>query len=361
MLRSVAMLAVCALLWTTSGRVVQAHEGAHDEHSAHARHQGWYAQMVANANGFLDTLGPELRGKATFPFDSDERQNWHFIPRERNGASFRDMNLKQRRAGHTLLRSALSAKGYLKATTIMTLEQILRELEKDRPNVESFRDQENYLLSIFGTPSAKEPWGWRIEGHHLSLNFTAAGGKLVSSTPLFLGANPAEVPTGPRAGLRTLAAEEDLARKLLGMLSDEQRKQAVLANEAPADIFLKPGGEPIDLKKPAGISAAHMSPAQRRVLWRLVEEYATNLRAEVANKELAAIRDSGLNHIHFAWAGPSQRGQGHYYRIQGPDFVIEYDNTQNNANHIHAVWHSLEGDFGLDVLRKHYEESPHHR
>jgi hypothetical protein len=176
---------------------------------------------------------------------------------------------------------------------------------------------------------------------------------------MFLGANPAEVPSGPRAGLRTLAAEEDLARALMAALPDAERKKAVIAAEAPRDIITGPG-QKIDLGEPAGLAAADMSIAARRLLWELITEYARNLQPEVAAKELAEIRGAGLRQIHFAWSGSTGRGEGHYYRIHGPTFIIEYDNTQNNANHIHTVWHSLNNDFGLDTLRRHYQGSSHH-
>jgi hypothetical protein len=314
--------------------------------------------MVVAANHFLETLDPQLRAKASFPFDSDERFNWHFIPRERFGVSLKEMNLQQRRAAHTLMRTALSTKGYLKATAIMSLEPILRALEHDRPDVEQVRDEEKYWFSIFGEPSADKPWGWRVEGHHLSLNFSSVDRSLVASLPAFFGANPAEVKSGPRAGLRVLAAEEDLARVIMASLTDAQKQQAVILVEAPRDIITAPGHQ-IDIGRPAGLPVTAMTDEQKSLLRQLVQEYAHNLRRDLASAELESIKHAGIDKIHFAWAGSLARGEGHYYRIHGPTFIIEYDNTQNDANHIHTVWHSMTNDFGHDLLRKHYEQNPH--
>lgn len=316
------------------------------------------ADMVAKATVWLETLDAKQREAASFAFDSDERLNWHFIPRERLGLPIKQMSLAQRRAAYALLQSGLSHEGYLKATTIMSLEGILRELEKDRPGNEERRDPEKYWLSVFGTPSTTEPWGWRFEGHHLSLNFSSVAGLTVATTPLFLGANPAEVRTGPHAGQRVLAAEEDLARALMVSLADAERKIALLAAEAPEEVFTVPG-KPIDLGQPAGLAFAAMPPPQQRQLEQLITKVVRTLRGELAEKALGDIRHAGLDRVHFAWAGSLKRGEGHYYRITGPTFIIEYDNTQNDANHVHVVWHSLEGNFGLDALRRHYEK--HHR
>lgn len=316
------------------------------------------ADMVAKATVWLETLDAKQREAASFAFDSDERLNWHFIPRERLGLPIKQMSLAQRRAAYALLQSGLSHEGYLKATTIMSLEGILRELEKDRPGNEARRDPEKYWLSVFGTPSATEAWGWRLEGHHLSLNFSSVAGLTVATTPLFLGANPAEVRTGSHAGQRVLAAEEDLARALMVSLADAERKIALLAAEAPEEVFTVPG-KPIDLGQPAGLAFAAMPPPQQRQLEQLITKVVRTLRGELAGKALQDIRHAGLDRVHFAWAGSLKRGEGHYYRITGPTFIIEYDNTQNDANHVHLVWHSLEGNFGLDALRRHYEK--HHR
>ena len=341
------------LLFLVSASGLQAHEPAPRIPAGEVN-----ADMVAKATVWLETLDAKQREAASFAFDSDERLNWHFIPRERLGLPIKQMSLAQRRAAYALLQSGLSHEGYLKATTIMSLEGILRELEKDRPGNEARRDPEKYWLSVFGTPSATEAWGWRFEGHHLSLNFSSVAGLTVATTPLFLGANPAEVRTGPHAGQRVLAAEEDLARALMVSLADAERKIALLAAEAPEEVFTVPG-KPIDLGQPAGLAFAAMPPPQQRQLEQLITKVVRTLRGELAEKALGDIRHAGLDRVHFAWAGSLKRGEGHYYRITGPTFIIEYDNTQNDANHVHVVWHSLEGNFGLDALRRHYEK--HHR
>ena len=318
---------------------------------------GVNADMARAAGNFLDTLSDDLRKKATFAFDGPERTDWHFIPKERVGVAFKEMNLQQRRAAHRLLKNALSVKGYLKATTIMSLEQILRELEADRPGTVERRDQEKYWFAVFGEPGADKPWGWRVEGHHLSINFSSVSGAIVSSTPLFLGANPAEVRVGPRAGLRVLGDEEDIGRRIMRSLDEEQRKVALIATEAPADVITVPGHE-IDLGAPVGIALEEMPRVQRRRVFRLIRELVSNLRGELAAEEMRTIRESQRAKIHFAWAGSLKPGEGHYYRIHGSTFIIEYDNTQNEANHAHIVWHSLTNDFGLDTLKKHHAE--HH-
>ena len=316
-------------------------------------------EMATAASAFLDTLDSALRERACFGFDEQERLNWHFIPKERPGVALKEMGLAQRRAAHRLLRLALSDKGYLKATAIMALEEILRVLEHDRPNVDSIRDQEKYHFSVFGDPAEEGTWGWRVEGHHLSLNFSLHAGQVIAVTPSFYGANPAEVRVGPRAGLRVLGHEEDLARAIMASTNDGQKRQAVISTKAPRDVITGPG-QPFDIKKPAGLPATQMTEAQRQLLRELVSAFAHNLRQDLAEKELAEIEQAGFDKIRFAWAGSLQRGQEHYFRVHGPTFIIEYDNTQNQANHIHTVWHSLTGDFGLDVLRRHYKESPHH-
>jgi len=315
--------------------------------------------MAAAAVAFLETLTPDLRQAAEFPLDSEVRADWQFVPMERQGAALRDMDLAQRQAAHRLLRSALSSQGYLKAAAIMSLEQLLRELEAQRPDVEEFRHPEKYWLAVFGDPGETAPWGWRIEGHHLSLNFSIVPGEGIAAAPVFFGANPAEVRSGPQAGLRVLGREEDLARALLHALSDGQRKLAILAAEAPRDVITGPGAA-VDLGEPAGIAFRELQPAQQRLLRELVGELADNLCRSVAKQQLREIDDAGWDRVHFAWAGGVDAGQPHYFRITGPTFLVEYDNTQNDANHAHLVWHSQDNDFGADWLRRHYETSPHH-
>lgn len=304
--------------------------------------------MAEGAVRFLEALGPDLRAKAVLPFDGMARTDWHFVPRTRPGLTFGEMNDAQRAAAHALLRSALSSAGYLKVTGIVELEGVLRDIESN-PG----RDAGKYTIAIYGDPAGAGPWGWKVEGHHLSLNFTSTTREVVATTPSFLGAQPAEVKSGPRAGWRVLAAEEDLARALVKGLSAEQATQAVISTTAPADIVLAPGRD-VERLEPAGLTWTAMTQDQRDLLWRLVREYAETLEHDLASAQLARITQAGVEKISFAWAGGLESGQGHYYRIQGPTFVIEYDNTQNNANHVHTVWHDRERDFGRDLLGEHY-------
>ena len=312
--------------------------------------------MFPAAQALLDLLDPAARLQIQFPFESSERFNWSYVPQARRGLPVHAMTTAQRRALHALLREALSSAGYLKATGIMQLETVLRALEHDNPQ----RDPEGYYLTIFGTPAQARPWAWRIEGHHVSLNFTVASDTGVATTPAFLGANPAEVPSGPYMGWRVLGAEEDLGRRLLGALDETQRPQAIIATTAPQDIIT--GADRIArLARFEGVPATEMSGLQRELLLQLIREYTHNLTPALAQTQLDKIMRGGLERLHFAWAGSLSPGQGHYYRIHGPTTLIEYDNTQNAANHVHTVWRDLEDDWGGDVLAQHYAESAHHR
>lgn len=312
--------------------------------------------MAETATRFLASLEPEQKAKAQFTWKSEERFNWHFIPKERHGLTFKEMTPPQRQLAQALMASGLSQRGFIKATTIMSLEQVLQELEG--PNRRFARDPEMYHVSIFGTPGPKATWGWRVEGHHLSLNLTVVDGQFVSVTPSFLGSNPAEIKSGPRQGLRVLAAEEDLGRQLVTSLTAEQLTKTVIAEKAPADILTEAIRKASPLEE-VGLPATEMTPKQMGLLKQLIEEYVRRYRTDVADADLKKIQSAGMNNILFAWAGSTEKGQGHYYRVQGPTFLLEYDCTQNQANHIHAVWRDFDGDFGEDLLKKHYQEVPH--
>jgi hypothetical protein len=342
-LRPLIPLLTCAALLATAAILQSA-----------ARHRA-AAAMAEGAKNFLAGLTPEQRAKATFDFGDNQRLDWHYVPRARKGIPLKEMDAKQRKLAQEFLKTGLSQSGYVKATTIMELETILREIEQGKGSV---RDPELYYFTVFGTPSAKDRWGWRVEGHHLSLNFTVVNGTLVATTPSFFGANPAEVKQGPRKGLRTLSALEDLARELLNKLDDKQRAQAVFNTTAPREIVT--GHEqkvnPLD---PAGIPASQLKPEQTDLLKKLLDAYAATMADDLAAERLEKVRRAGFEKIHFAWAGGAEPGQPHYYRIQGPTFLIEYDNTQNNANHIHSVWRDFDGDFGKDLLREHYRNASH--
>jgi hypothetical protein len=311
-------------------------------------------EMPAAAEAFLASLSADQRAAAHFSFGDDERLNWHFIPRPRRGLPLRDMDEGQRELVRTLLRTGLSARGMRKVEDIISLEVVLRELGGN-PAV---RDPELYFVSIFGDPSGSGPWGWRFEGHHLSLNFTVVVGAPLAWAPAFLGANPAEVRRGSRAGLRALAEEEDLARALVRSLDDAQRRVAVVDVAAPSDI-LTGNALAVDPLEPGGIPITDLDPRQVDQLVRLLDEYLGRMSDELAASRRARIEASDLARITFAWAGSLAAGEPHYYRIQGPSFLVEYDNTQNDANHIHSVWRDFDGDFGRDLLRDHYAAHPH--
>lgn len=311
-------------------------------------------EMADAARHFLSALNDDQRSKASFAFDSDERENWHFIPKDRKGLPLKEMIPAQRHLAYALLSTGLSQRGYVKAVTIMSLEQILQEMEG--PNRKFPRDPELYYVSIFGAPGETGTWGWRVEGHHLSVNFTIQDGKLAGVTPSFLGTNPAEVRTGARAGLRVLAAEEDLGRELVTLLDEEQRKIAILDTKAPDDIVTLASRQ-ADLGKPVGLPLSRLTPEQQSVAVQLVREYLGRVRGEFAEPEFARIQSAGWDQVYFAWEGSLIRGQRHYYRLHGPTFVFEYDNTQNDANHIHAVWREFHGDFGRDLLAEHLKQA----
>jgi hypothetical protein len=310
------------------------------------------AEMAAAANNYLNALTPEEKAKGVFDFKDAERTNWHFIPRARKGLPIKEMTQEQRLLAHALLASGLSHRGYGKAVSIMSLEAVLAELEKGKGPA---RDPEMYFFSIFGKPGGNDPWGWRVEGHHLSLNFTANGATTdPAMTPSFFGTNPGEVREGPRTGTRILGAEEELGRQLVKSLNEEQRKSAIILPEAPKDIINVPGRNDT---KPQGVPQSKMSPEQTALLTKLIHEYLDRHRPDVAGDEWAKIEKSGLGGVYFAWAGGLERGEPHYYRVQGNTFVLEYDNTQNGANHVHSVWREFGNDFGADILKAHYEDA----
>jgi hypothetical protein len=311
--------------------------------------------MSTAAKQFLASLTDDARQSAVMPYDSPKRVDWHFIPKpERKGLQIKNMNADQRKAALALLQSGLSEVGYHKATTIMTLESILHELEKSRTGG-NIRDPERYYLTVFGEPADKGDWGWSLEGHHLSLNFAVKDGQVSSTTPTFFGSNPAEVKgsygVGPKQGYRVLEKEESLGFELLHSLSSDQRKAAMMAEKAPSDI--RAAGEP---QPPAnenvGISASKLNEEQQDILWSLVETYAANMPGDVMKQRLDGIKSADIDKLQFAWAGADKPGIGHYYRVEGPTFVIELINVQpdsagNPANHIHSVWRSRDGDFAL--------------
>jgi len=311
--------------------------------------------MTAAANTFIATLDDAGRAKVLHQFDDPARLDWHNIPKpERKGLQIRDMNEAQQAACHELLKTALSPTGYDKAIKIMALEANLREGEKNLQGA-PLRDPQRYFLSIFGQPSDQGTWGWSFEGHHFSLNFVIRDGVVVSDTPSFWGANPATVktfvPGGPEKGTRTLAEEEQFAFDLVNSFNTSQKERAVIAEKAPAEY--RGGGTPrAPQTPPEGLVASEMTVGQQNTLRKLLTTYCNNLTGPLAEARLVEIEGAKLDRVYFAWAGGTKSGEPHYYRVQGPTFVLELVNYQsdpagNPANHIHSVWRSMNNDFGL--------------
>jgi len=309
--------------------------------------------MARAAAAFLAALSPAERRLALAPLEAEARESWHYVPGVRRGIPLKRLLPAQRQAALALLKAALSDRGYWKATVVMSLETILRELEGS-----SIRDPDLYYFAVFGQPGPEKTWGWRVEGHHLSLNFTIVDGQRVATVPAFFGANPAEVKRGPRRGLRALEREETLARALLQSLTDSQRRTAVLPVRAPQDLITG-AQRRVSPFPPEGLSVSDMTPDQQKQLLALVDEYLGNMPAPIASAEWDRIRAADVGKIRFAWAGGALHREPHYYRIQGPSFLIEYDNTQNGGNHIHSVWRGFDRDFGRDLLGEHYRADHH--
>lgn len=314
-------------------------------------------QMLQSARHFLASLDVEKAEKAQFQFLDEERKNWHYVPRERVGLPLKEMTPGQRKLAHSLLATALSSRGLQQAEQIMYLDRILYEIEGQNP----IRDPDLYFFSIFGSPSSNENWGWRVEGHHLSLNLTLRNGDVASTTPAFFGSNPARVPSGPHEGLEVLAEEQEIGLRIINMLTGEHKTKAIISEFAPRDIVTEASVR-AEIDDIEGLPFLAMDSRQRELLERLIHVYAERFRPELAAKKLAQLQADGMEKIRFAWAGGLGRGEGHYYRIHGPRFVIEFDNTQNDANHVHSVWRDFENDFGEDLLHSHYHdpESHHH-
>jgi hypothetical protein len=310
-------------------------------------------KMAAAAARWLESLSPDQRAKAAFEFDDTERLNWHFIPLQdrakkstRKGLPLEAMSAEQKQAALDLLKAGTSARGNQQANTIMSLELILRELEKGGAIV---RHPEWYFFAVFGKPSKTGKWGWRVEGHHLAINFTMEDGRVIGSTPVLFGANPANVMGGPRKGLRTLPEADDLAKELFSALEPSQKKIALQEDQFP-EIAGRTSGPKIG--GPKGLPASQMNDKQRDQLLRLLQAYTNRMPADVAEQEMAQLREAGIDNVHFAFAGGLEQGQRHSYRVQGPTFVVEFlnvqdDSARNPANHIHSAWRHIKGDFGL--------------
>lgn len=333
--------------------------------------------MTDAVTQFLAMLTPEQRQKATYPFDDAERFNWHFVPRERKGLPLKQMTPDQRPAAMAILKTALSQQGYDKATTIIDNENVLRVID-NRPLNDTYRDPENYSFTFFGDPTTKNPWSWRIEGHHLSLQFMGLTGQVLAQTPTFFGSNPGvlqfdssmadkrmsdpRVKDLPQKGRQVFKLETERAFALLNALTPDQRKKAVLTAVAYPEMVTSNKRSAL-LEKTEGLMLSEMNGDQRKLFMDLLQTYLTNYRITLAKQQMAKLEKDGLDNLRFAWAGDLTphlgEGKGWYYRIHGPTLLIEYDNTQSNANHIHTVVRDLTNDFGEDLLREHYQTTKH--
>ena len=317
------------------------------------------SDMAKAATVFLQTLSEKQKTKIQFRFNEDERYNWNYVPRSRKGLTLNEMTGQQIKDAFALLRTALSDTGFNKTYSIIQLENVLREVENRSAN-DTHRDPGNYSFSIFGNPATDAIWGWRLEGHHIAFNFSSEDNRLVSGTPGFLGSNPAVVLSGSEKGKYILKDEAELGFALLHSLNKEQTDKAILSNEAPDEILTAASRHAM-INDPKGILYNELNSSQRQIFMQLLSIYIHRYTRLFADGMMKEIEEAGLNKLRFAWAGDQRSGVGHphYYRIQGPTIIIEYDNTQNNANHIHTVIRDLKNDFGGDELLKHYKNAQH--
>ena len=315
-------------------------------------------ELHEKANNFLKTLPSDLKSQMFFALTDAERFNMNFIPIDRKGSTFHDFNEEQTQAAFELLKASLSKEGFRKSREIIELEKVLLIIENNRNKMSDgspMRDPLNYHFCIFGEPSPTDFWGWRFEGHHISLNFTSSEGMIISSTPSFFGSNPGIVKIEEQRGKEVLKAETDLGFKLVNSLSEDQLKIARFSDTAPREIITG-NKHKVDLIEPKGISFIALTENQKKTFMELLNVYIDNYEFGFAKTLRDKINKAGIEKLYFAWAGGLKRGIGHYYRIQGPMLLIEYDNIQNNANHVHSVVRDLTNDFAEDKLRSHYQK-----
>ncbi len=355
-LTSIVLACSLPLAWQTLTFAQEKSPRVKAQDAAVQANQNKAPKLLASATEFLATLNDAQREKALLPYDSEKRVQWHFIPMQtRKGLPIMEMQESQKKVAMTLLRSALSQVGYNKATKIMSLEKVLKQLEGDKGANE--RNPEKYYFTIFGTPAPQQPWGLSIEGHHLSLNFSVTGNRIVDSTPQFFATNPAKLMDSygdefPK-GLEVLGAEEQLGFELVNSLSEDQLAKAKLPGEVPSEIRGASEPQPSTVVL-GGIAAKDLDADQQEVLKKLMKAYTNKMKTGVQNSRWKLIDESGFDKIQFGWAGAMKSGAGHYYVVQGPTFVIEFINVQpdaagNPANHIHCVWRDMQGDFDMPI------------
>lgn len=345
-------------------------------------------RMLVTASALLGCFSGEQRSQAWFPLDLSQRRDWDFIPKpDRLGVPLSAMGRHQRGLAHTLLSTGLSTQGYTMALSIMAMENVLRELGSARFGLAAAdaRDPDQYFFSIFGRPSHEDTWGWRVIGHHLSLNYTIIDQRYLTVTPCNMGSQPAAAGV-----LAPLARDDELGFRLLDSLSPARRSQVVIHDVAPPDFVTRQVpmigkaeypdywdlGIPsyvitdedrealkFEKERPRGIAAADMSEDQAQLLWSLVESQLNRMPAEIAGRQLSRLRGDGADRIFFCWAGGTRRGTSHYYRVQSQHLLFEFDNAIDNGNHIHSMWRDYRNDFGNELLLDHYERerrSGHH-
>lgn len=308
------------------------------------------------ATRFLSSLDTDQKAKALLKQNDSLRTDWHFFPStmfDREGIPLKELSDTQKELVHELLQTYLSKSGYDKAMGAIEVEGILGDLTNDHV----FRDTGRYYTTFYGEPNSEKPWSWAFEGHHVSLNFTIAGDE-VTYVPMFYGANPAIVMEGPSKGHRSLVNEEDLGLKLINLLDETQQEKAIIQDSTYNDILSLNKTE-ISPFSTEGLPVTDMTTVQQKVLFQLVNEYISSAPDKVAVERGAKIESEEIGDIYFAWAGVTELGGAHYYRIQGKTFLIEFDNSQNGANHIHAVWRDFNGDFGRNLIKEHYHTTNH--
>ena len=316
-------------------------------------HASVASSMSDAAHAWLDSLNSEQRSKATFHYMDGERIFWYYPPLNRHGLPLRDMDGNQRNLALSLLATGLTDETNQQANLIIEHEEVLGPLEAEAGHVTWPRDPELYYWTVFGDPTGSDPWGWRAEGHHLSVHYSVWGDQILAVTPFFLGANPAEVRKGPKLGQRILGQREDLAIELMASLDAGQRGKAIIHDNAPWDI-LGYNSSKQAIHNDEGLAARDLNGTQKEMLMTLISEYVGGVPEPVAADRMARIRDTGLDDYRLVWAGALDRSRDHYYRIHGGQFIVEFDNIQNGANHIHSVWRDVENDFAQDVLRDHH-------
>ncbi len=316
------------------------------------------AQDISDeANTFLQTLSEDLKSETLFPLQDAERYNWNFVPIDRQGPTFHDFNESQKKAALSLLAACLSKQGLKKTMEIRELEKVLVIIEKNSfkmPDGSDARDPLNYHFCIFGNPSPTSFWGWRFEGHHISLNFTSGDGRILSSTPSFLGSNPGIVKIEEQRGKEVLKKESSYGFELVNSLDDSQLTKARFDTQAPKEIITGNNRNAEGVEQ-LGISFASLTSEQKKVFMKLLDVYIGNYIFEFSETFREKIVNAGVENLFFAWAGGLKEGLPHYYRIHGPTLLIEFDNIQNDANHVHTVVRDLTNDFAEDLLKKHYQ------